>query len=97
MWLSHTREESPDTRQEVRGAGPVSPRRALQGAAGMPARSGGRARCGRAQTAETGRADQATEGPRRVANIAPADGEWDEEDSTGDRTGTGLVTRTGRA
>ena len=40
MWLSHTREESPDTRQEGGGAGPVSPRRALQGAAGMPALSG---------------------------------------------------------
>ena len=78
MWLSHTGEESPDTRQEGGGAGPVSPRRALHGAAGMPARSGGRARCGRAQTAETGRADQATGGPRRVANSAPADGGWDE-------------------
>ena len=77
MALSHTGGEPRHT-AGGRRSGAVSPRRALQGAAGMPARSGGRARCGRAQTAETGRADQATEGPRRVANSAPADGKWDE-------------------
>lgn len=60
----------------------------------MPARSGGRARCGRAQTAETGRADQATEGPRRVANSAPADGEWDEAGQHRQPTSRGLVTGT---
>jgi hypothetical protein len=75
--LSHTGGEPRHTAGGT-WSGAVSPQRALQGAAGMPALSGGRARCGRAQTAETGRADQATEGPRRVANIVPADGEWDE-------------------
>ena len=77
MWLSHRRggAQTHGRREAERG-------RLL--AAGFASGSG-HARAFRrasqmrqAQTAETGRADQATEGPRRVANSAPADGKWDE-------------------
>ena len=97
MWLSHTREESSDTRQEGGGAGP-SPRGGL---------CKGQRACPRVQAGEP---DAAGPRPRRPAErtrprkdhaesrtVRQWTASGTRQDSTGDRTSTGLVTSTERA